>query len=238
MQNLRLLSRLLLLVFLLSACSPAAALPTDVSIAAAFTPTTPVPTVLPPTPADTQSPVQAATAAASPTQPQPTRTAGAIACAAPASLTPPMTEGPYFKANSPQRASLLGIGLSGTILSLSGYVLTQDCKPVTNALLDFWQADSQGNYDNTTYTLRGHQFTDADGHYQLDTIIPGLYPGRTEHIHVKIQAPNGPILTTQLFFPGVVQNESDSIYDPHLLIALSDVKNGKLGAYNFVISLK
>ncbi len=41
------------------------------------------------------------------------------------------------------------------------------------------------------------------GRYTLETIVPGEYPGRTQHIHVKVQAPNGPILTTQIYFPGV-----------------------------------
>jgi len=237
MNKRRIISRLFLLVFLLAACSPAA-VPTGVSISAAASPTTPALASLPPAPASTLAPVQAATALPTSTQVQPTQPVTAAACTAPATLTPPMTEGPYFKANSPERASLLEPKLTGTFLTLTGYVLSLDCKPVANALLDFWQADTQGTYDNTGFTLRGHQFTDASGHYQLDTIIPGLYPGRTEHIHVKVQAPNGPILTTQLFFPGVTQNESDSIYDPLLLIALQDAANGKLGTYNFVITLK
>jgi hypothetical protein len=61
--------------------------------------------------------------------------------------------------------------------------------PAANALLDFWQANPNGAYDNTGYTLRGHQYTDANGYYTLTTIVPGIYPGRTEHIHVKVQAP-------------------------------------------------
>jgi protocatechuate 3,4-dioxygenase beta subunit len=128
--------------------------------------------------------------------------------------------------------------MAGTRLTLSGYVFTADCKPVPHALLDFWQANAQGQYDNSGYTLRGHQFTDSAGHYQLETIIPGLYPGRTEHIHVKVQAPGGPVLTTQLFFPGVTNNESDQIFDPRLVISLQDSGSGQLGSYNFIVSTK
>src|SRR5206468_1223934 len=75
-------------------------------------------------------------------------------CKPPATLTPPETEGPFFKPNSPERASLLEPGLPGIKLSLSGYVLTTDCQPVAQALLDFWQADSEGQYDNIGYRLR------------------------------------------------------------------------------------
>ena len=89
----------------------------------------------------------------------------------------------------------------GERLIVTGYVLDQDCKPVAGALLDFWQADGEGVYDNEGYRLRGRQYTDAEGRYRLETVIPGEYPGRTEHIHVKAQAPGGRVLTTQLYFP-------------------------------------
>ena len=158
-------------------------------------------------------------------------------CTNPMPLTPALTEGPYFKAGSPERASLLESGVSGQKLVLSGYVLTPDCKPIAHALLDFWQADTSGHYDNMGSTLRGHQFSDAQGYYRLETIIPGLYPGRTEHIHVKLQALNGPVLTTQLFFPGVASNDQDSIYDPKMVIAIQDTQDGDIGMFNFVLSV-
>jgi protocatechuate 3,4-dioxygenase beta subunit len=165
--------------------------------------------------------------------------AAAIDCSSPAALTPAMTEGPYFKANSPERASLLEQGMTGTRLTLSGYVLTADCQPIPGSLLDFWQADDKGNYDNAGYRLRGHQFSDSSGHYQLETVVPGLYPGRTEHIHVKVQPPGGPELTTQLFFPGVAENERDSIFSVQLLLTVESQSRGEMQAtYNFVVSSK
>lgn len=157
-------------------------------------------------------------------------------CSTPAAATPALTEGPYFKANSPERASLLEPGMAGTKLTLSGYVLTTDCQPVVGALLDFWQADASGQYDNSGYTLRGHQFSDQSGHYQLETVVPGLYPGRTEHIHVKVKAPDGPVLTTQLFFPGVSQNDQDSIYDPALLLDIQQSGDGLNAIFNFILA--
>ncbi len=163
----------------------------------------------------------------------------AAACAAPAALTPAVMEGPYFKAGSPERANLLDPGLTGITLTLTGTVYSADCQPVAHALLDFWQANAQGQYDNAGYTLRGHQYTDASGRFQLVTVVPGLYPGRTEHIHVKVQAPGGPILTTQLFFPGVTDNSADGIYNPGLLINVqSNDANTMQASFNFVISAK
>jgi protocatechuate 3,4-dioxygenase beta subunit len=150
-------------------------------------------------------------------------------------VTPELTEGPYFTANSPERADLLEQGVAGTKIVITGYVYTTDCQPVANALLDFWQADGNGVYDNSGYTLRGHQFTDANGRYQLTTVVPGIYPGRTEHIHVKVQAPNGKLITSQLFFPGVAQNDSDGIYNQSLLLTIDESSDGLQGQFNFVV---
>ncbi|MBI5052282.1 MAG: intradiol ring-cleavage dioxygenase [Chloroflexi bacterium] len=156
-------------------------------------------------------------------------------CMSPAQLTPAMTEGPYYKSNTPQRASLLESNTKGIKLVVSGFVLTADCRPVARAWLDFWQADASGQYDNAGYVLRGHQFTDEAGRYQLTTVIPGLYPGRTEHIHFKVQAPNGPVITSQLFFPDVPQNKSDGIFDAKLLLTMKDASDGKTATFNFVV---
>jgi protocatechuate 3,4-dioxygenase beta subunit len=151
--------------------------------------------------------------------------------------TPAQTEGPYFTPNSPAKASLLETGMAGTKLVLSGTVVATDCTPIANALLDFWQADDGGNYDNEGYRLRGHQFTDAQGRYSLTTIVPGLYPGRTRHIHVKAQAPNESVLTTQLYFPGEPQNASDGIFREECLIDIRDVGADKAGTFQFVLEI-
>ncbi len=152
-----------------------------------------------------------------------------------AAVTLEQTEGPYFTANSPERASLLEDGTAGTTLVVSGTVYDSNCKPVPNALLDFWQADANGVYDNSGYNFRGHQFTDANGHYQLTTVVPGIYTGRTEHIHVKVQAPNGRLLTSQLYFPGVTQNDSDGIFDPSLLLTVQESNDAMQAQFNFVV---
>ena len=148
--------------------------------------------------------------------------------------TPAQTEGPYFKPGSPARTSLIESGMSGTRLVLSGRVLTLACAPVAGATLDFWQADAGGTYDNSGYRLRGHQLTDAAGRYYLETILPGEYPGRTEHIHVKVLAPGKAVLTTQLYFPDVARNQQDSIFDPRLLVTMQNTATGKAATFDFV----
>ncbi|MGH2608461.1 MAG: hypothetical protein ACRDHF_05170, partial [Tepidiformaceae bacterium] len=124
----------------------------------------------------------------------PTTLAPTPACADDDDPTPAQTEGPFFTPDSPERTVLFESGMAGTTLLLTGAVVSTGCEPIAQALVDFWQCDDAGEYDNAGYTLRGHQFTDANGNYRLETIVPGLYPGRTRHIHVKVQAPNEPIL--------------------------------------------
>jgi protocatechuate 3,4-dioxygenase beta subunit len=141
--------------------------------------------------------------------------------------TPRQTEGPFFKPSSPKRVSLVETG--APTLVVTGRVLSKDCKPLANALLDFWHADEQGEYDNRGFRYRGHQFTDAEGRYRLETILPAAYPGRTRHIHVKVQPRGGRLVTTQLYFPGEPANRSDGLFREELTL------NGK-GMFDFVVA--
>ncbi|MFH9419750.1 carbohydrate-binding protein [Streptomyces sp. NPDC017529] len=152
--------------------------------------------------------------------------------------TPSQTEGPYFKPNSPLRDSLIEAGTQGTRLTVSGYVFGLTCQPLSRVLLDWWQADANGAYDNAGFRFRGHQFTDARGAFKLTTIVPGLYPGRTRHLHVKVQAPNQPILTTQLYFPGEPRNNTDPIFNPALLMNVRQNGQTKEATFDFVLRVK
>lgn len=160
---------------------------------------------------------------------------GLAAQAASPALSPtvPLTEGPFYKAGSPERSNLAASVTAGQRLTITGTVSDLEGRPLGRAWLDFWQADSAGRYDNGGYQFRGHQFADAAGHYVLTTVIPGEYPGRTPHIHVKLRAPGGKTLTTQIFFPGNARNDSDPIFDRSLVIAMST--DGKSGQIDFVI---
>jgi protocatechuate 3,4-dioxygenase beta subunit len=150
--------------------------------------------------------------------------------------TVPQTEGPFYTPDTPQRQSLLEPGIPGTKLVVSGYVYDTACQPIPGALLDFWQCDDAGVYDNAGYRLRGHQFADDEGRFVLETIVPGLYAGRTRHIHVKAQAPNQPVLTTQLYFPDEPANATDGIFDPALVMDMEDAADGEVGFFTFVLS--
>jgi protocatechuate 3,4-dioxygenase beta subunit len=147
------------------------------------------------------------------------------------------TEGPYWTANSPQRSVLREAGTAGTKLVLEGFVVSRACQPLANALVDLWQCDDKGVYDNSGFKLRGHTFTDADGRYRFETILPGLYPGRTRHLHVKVRGPGQTaVLTTQLYFPGEAQNTRDGIYNAALLVRLEGTTD-KTARFDFVLNV-
>ena len=118
--------------------------------------------------------------------------------------------GPYYKDGAPFRESLAE-GSEGKRLIITGKVLNVvGCEPLEGAILDIWQTDSNGTYDNEGYNFRGKIMTDKDGNYVIDTIHPGQYTQndiwRPSHIHLKVGVPDQPVITTQLYFEG----------DPHL----------------------
>lgn len=149
--------------------------------------------------------------------------------------TPEQTEGPFYTPNTPRRSNLVIAGISGAPLLLTGEVVDTRCRPIGGALLDFWQADARGEYDNDGFRLRGHQFADGRGRFGLRTIVPGLYPGRTRHIHVKVQRPHGRVLTTQLYFPGEPRNRSDGIFDAALLMDIRRAGAARRARFQFVL---
>jgi protocatechuate 3,4-dioxygenase beta subunit len=150
--------------------------------------------------------------------------------------TAAQTEGPFYTPNSPEKTSFLGDVQKGMPMVLAGSVLTTACQPVARARLDVWHSDDEGNYDNEGHRLRGHLFTDAQGRYRLETIVPGLYSGRTRHLHVKVQAGrSGRVLTTQLYFPGEAANDRDGIYRPELLMEVREVGGRKDATFDFVV---
>jgi protocatechuate 3,4-dioxygenase beta subunit len=146
------------------------------------------------------------------------------------------TEGPYYRAGAPESANLVAGGMAGTRLTFTGYVVDTSCSPIADATVEIWQADASGTYDNGGYTLRGWVRTDAQGRFTILTIVPGEYPGRTEHIHVKVTPPGGTTLTTQMYFPGTTRNDADGIYDPSLLLAITKAGDALVGTYTFVVA--
>lgn len=205
----------------------ASACASDPGTGTGSTPTPPPQPVVPPPGADAASPVAAVDGAAPITL---TPTCG--------SLTEASIEGPYFLANSPERSSLLaGTPSDAPRMTLRGIVRTAKCEPIAGALVELWQADEMGVYDGDGFHLRGHVFTDAKGEYAFETVVPGLYRGRTRHLHVKVQPKGAAILTTQLYFPNDPGNVADSFFLPSLVMQLgTTAANAPIEAtFDFVV---
>src|SRR5262249_39543320 len=73
-------------------------------------------------------------------------------------VTPSQTEGPFFTPNSPLRTSLVQAGSKAQRFVVSGRVLSPQCQPLANALIDVWHADEDGEYDNRRYPQPRRQF--------------------------------------------------------------------------------
>jgi protocatechuate 3,4-dioxygenase beta subunit len=150
-------------------------------------------------------------------------------------------EGPYYVPASPLRSNLRLPGHTGRNLALRGRVVDTRCRPIPGAVLDFWQVDEHGLYDNVTYNYRGHQFTRRDGSYELLTLLPVPYTfvglWRAPHIHVKVQGRTTPLLTTQVYFDHDPQANAKAFdYDPALTGQVRTLPDGSAEVvYTFVL---
>lgn len=151
--------------------------------------------------------------------------------------TQQQTEGPFFRASSPDRDDLVEPGSKARQVELTGFVLTRGCNPVARAVVDLWHADDKGVYDNQGFRYRGRVYTDEKGRYRIRTIVPALYPGRTRHYHAKVAAGGKLFLTTQLYFPDEPANSRDGLFRKELLMRMSKTGNATAARFDFVIDL-
>jgi catechol 1,2-dioxygenase len=155
-----------------------------------------------------------------------------FACA----LTENNPQGPYYITGAPYKEKLGG-EVSGQRLIISGNVLNQDCNPVSNAVIDVWQTDSNGNYYFEDFTLRGKITSDNNGQYKIETLFPGKYSEaettRPAHIHLKISAPGLTSHTTQLYFEG--DKHLDYFVKPSLILKIDERDGIKYSEFDFVV---
>lgn len=99
--------------------------------------------------------------------------------------TAEMTLGPFFPREFAQEANDLAGDFSAAI-EITGVVTELDGKPLDNVILEIWQADAAGRFDNPGFSGWGRAATDAHGVYRFRTIRPGAAPGRAPHVNFLI----------------------------------------------------
>ncbi len=147
------------------------------------------------------------------------------------------TEGPYYRTPNPE-TQWMRRGSDGPLFTLRGKVVDTNCNPIPWTWVALWHADPTGAYDNVAPfdVYRATFFTDANGEFTFYTIKPGLYPGRTRHAHIKVDAANTAVLTTQLYWPGEPQNSTDGIFNAALLMSVTTNPDGSSeGFYQFTL---
>lgn len=151
--------------------------------------------------------------------------------------------GPFYRPGSPMRSNIAPPGTAGQPFSVSGTIFKSDGKPMASALVEVWQCDEKGVYDNTSddYLCRGALKTGADGKYMFKTIIPVPYSVgggyRPAHIHMRISSDDHQDLITQIYFKGDPHLKEDpSSASPQAVNRILEIKNsGKDKFVNFDI---
>ncbi|HEX6158360.1 MAG TPA: hypothetical protein VFZ54_20195, partial [Burkholderiales bacterium] len=100
--------------------------------------------------------------------------------------TAEMTLGPFFPREFAKDANDLVKGVSAEAIEITGLVTELDGKPLDNVILEIWQADAAGRFDNPGFSGWGRAATDAHGVYRFRTIRPGAAPGRAPHVNFLI----------------------------------------------------
>ncbi|POR47410.1 catechol 1,2-dioxygenase, partial [Paraburkholderia eburnea] len=145
--------------------------------------------------------------------------------------TPRTIEGPLYVAGAPVREGVSKIDINADAdagpLVIHGTVTGADGKPVANAVVECWHANSKGFYSHfdptgaqTDFNLRGAVKTGADGTYEFRTLMPvgygcpphgatqqllnslGRHGNRPAHVHFFVTSDSHRKLTTQFNIEG------------------------------------
>ncbi|MCI0684210.1 MAG: hypothetical protein L0Y71_19040 [Gemmataceae bacterium] len=169
--------------------------------------------------------------------------------------TEPNILGPYHRPRAPYRAKITPPLAAGTVLLIKGRVWGLDTRrPLAGVVIDIWQADSRGRYDNDdpqrppvadVFVNRARLITDENGLYEYETIHPGAYQigantWRPPHIHYLVRHTGYRELITQLYFRGDPHQRTDPWIRESLTIALREERAGqtpyKTGTFDIILA--
>jgi protocatechuate 3,4-dioxygenase alpha subunit len=160
--------------------------------------------------------------------------------------TTSQTVGPFFSLGLDPlaREDLASAGAAGERVSVHGRVLDADGEPVSDALVELWQANAHGRYRHpedpgpqpldSAFQGHGRVATDAHGRYRFTTVKPGARGTQAPHIAVSVFARGlQKRLVTRLYFPGDARNATDpalGLVDPERRATLvaADQPDGSL----------
>ena len=129
------------------------------------------------------------------------------------------TVGPYLHIGLTwlNTARIAGPGVKGERITVQGRLLDGDGRPVSDGLVEIWQANAAGKYAHPEDRQRkaldkgfrgfGRIPTDAGGRFRFTTIKPGRVPGPGG----KLQAPH---LLVTIFMRGLLKQLSTRLYFP------------------------
>ncbi len=202
--------------------------------------------------------------------------------------TPELTEGPFFVDNKLNRKNVTEGTRRKTVvdgepllLKIKVFKIVEGkTTPLENAQVDIWHTDASGTYSGEPSSgiqdedtsgqmwLRGFQKTDKEGACEIQTIFPGYYRGRTNHIHFKIrlysksgdktydfssqwffdEATNDKFAGKKGYVKRSMTNAQDGIYSAkqadgtavgsHLTMKVKDSTNGLEGSFSVGLILK
>ena len=148
-----------------------------------------------------------------------------------------MTLGPFFPREFAEGAADLTLGgARGDVIEVTGRITQLDGKPLDNLVVEIWQPDAEGRYDNPEFFGWGRAATDANGIYRFRTLKPGAPAGRIPHINFCLLYSG---LMRQLQTTMFIEQAPDAVLDAvppdrrKLLVA-----QGEGTAYRFDIRLR
>ena len=158
--------------------------------------------------------------------------------------------GPYYFENAPIRNIIAHQDEPGQRLFISGRIMQDNCEyPISGSMIEVWHPNDAGCYsivedcntgnpENDYFNLRGKFFSDVNGYYYFESILPGHYGTRPRHVHIKITTPNGEVLITQLYFENDPFCETDPFCQSaeDRIISLQEIDLALYGEMEFIMN--